>query len=125
MEHIILPKGNYFLLAGALICKDGKLEGNNILIHIRNRTIKDLYGPVTSEQTSSLKGHFRLKENKIYSARVVLTFSLNFLPAFLGTENTYYRGQSRNKQRRKESVLYAIQKCQIKGALLIESLPCI
>lgn len=56
MEHIILPKENYYLLAGVLIGKDGILKGSNILLHIRNRVIKAIYGPVPSEQILSLSG---------------------------------------------------------------------
>jgi len=51
MEHIILPKENYYLLAGTLIGKDGKSEGSNMLLHIRNRIVKDIYGPIPSGQT--------------------------------------------------------------------------
>ena len=56
MEHIILPKENYYLLAGTLIGKDGKLEGSNMLLHIRNGIVKDIFGPITSGQTLFLSG---------------------------------------------------------------------
>ncbi len=63
MEHIILPEGNYYLLAGALIGKDGNLEGSNILIHIQNRIIKGIYSPVISEQTSSFSSENKERRN--------------------------------------------------------------
>jgi len=59
MEHIILPKENYYLLAGTLIGKDGKLKGSNMLLYIRNKVIKDIYGPVPLEQTLFLSGRKR------------------------------------------------------------------
>ncbi len=64
MEHIILPKRNYYLLAGTLIGKEGNSEGNNILLHIQNRILKDIYGPVPSEQISSLQTSSFSGENK-------------------------------------------------------------
>jgi hypothetical protein len=65
MEHIILPKGDYYLLAGVLIGENGILKGKNMLLHTRNRVIKEIYGPIPSEQALFLSG--KNKESKDFS----------------------------------------------------------
>ena len=65
MEHIILPKGDYYLLAGALIGENGILKGKNMLLHTRNRVIKEIYGHIPSEQALFLSD--KNKESKDFS----------------------------------------------------------